>query len=144
MDQASSGWRFGSGCAGRLAERVFSVHMPNGSGNGWAKIDAFDALAATLDERPAGDLIVAGDFTGHSVSKTAGWFRSPTRTASSPRCLAASRHAHAVPEHPRRKWQEAVAGVDGEKVSVFGGFPREMGPTNARHRGQAIKMFAAV
>ena len=27
---------------------VFSVHMPNGSGNGWAKIDAFETLAAAI------------------------------------------------------------------------------------------------
>ena len=95
---------------------VFSVHMPNGSGNGWAKIDAFEALATALEERPTGACVVAGDFNEpfrfeadavvsfayqHGEQADTLWRRRGTHTP--------------VREYPRRKWQDAVGRVlDGD------------------------------
>ena len=71
---------------------VFSVHMPNGSGNGWAKIDAFEALATALEERPTGARIVAGDFNEpfRFEAGTVVSFAYPARRAGR-RAVAASR-----------------------------------------------------
>ena len=96
---------------------VFSVHMPNGSGNGWAKIDAFEALATALEERPTGACVIAGDFNEpfrfeadavvsfayqHGEHADALWRRRGTHTP--------------VREYPRRKWQDAVGRVLGGDI----------------------------
>ena len=41
---------------------VIGVHIPNGSSNGWKKIDTFRALAARLRERSPTPTLLAGDF----------------------------------------------------------------------------------
>ncbi len=41
---------------------VVSVHMPNGSNNGWKKIDAYEAIARSIAEPNEHPLIVGGDF----------------------------------------------------------------------------------
>ena len=41
---------------------VVSVHIPNGSGNGWRKIETLEALRNTIVSRADEPLIVAGDF----------------------------------------------------------------------------------
>lgn len=41
---------------------VIGVHIPNGSGNGWKKIDSFHVLARALRRMRPRPLILAGDF----------------------------------------------------------------------------------
>ena len=41
---------------------VFNVHIPNGSNNGWAKVDTFDYLADLVMGRRGQSLILTGDF----------------------------------------------------------------------------------
>jgi len=41
---------------------VLSVHIPNGSGNGWRKIDALEALQETVLRCAGEPIVVAGDF----------------------------------------------------------------------------------
>lgn len=41
---------------------VLSSHIPNGSGNGWRKIDTFEALASALNSAPDMPRILGGDF----------------------------------------------------------------------------------
>ncbi len=99
-----------SSAGGEIA--VFSVHMPNGSGNGWAKIDAFEVLASALEERPSGACIVAEDFNEP--------FRFEADTVVS-FAYQHGEHADALwrrrgkhtpwREYPRAKWQEAVGRV---------------------------------
>ncbi len=41
---------------------LFTVHIPNGSGNGWSKIDTFNVLLAALREGNDSPRILTGDF----------------------------------------------------------------------------------
>ena len=41
---------------------LFNVHIPNGSGNGWRKIDSFQRLSAALREADDAPRILTGDF----------------------------------------------------------------------------------
>jgi len=41
---------------------VFVAHIPNGSGNGWRKIETFEALALALGGMPSRPRILGGDF----------------------------------------------------------------------------------
>ena len=41
---------------------MFTAHIPNGSGNGWRKIDTFHALAAELRRAKDSPRILTGDF----------------------------------------------------------------------------------
>ncbi len=41
---------------------LFTAHIPNGSGNGWRKIDTFNVLSATLRRAPDSPRILTGDF----------------------------------------------------------------------------------
>lgn len=41
---------------------IVSVHIPNGSGNGWRKIDALEALGETVLRCAGEPLVIAGDF----------------------------------------------------------------------------------
>lgn len=41
---------------------VFTVHIPNGSGNGWRKIDTFNVLSAVLRREIDSPRILTGDF----------------------------------------------------------------------------------
>ena len=41
---------------------AISVHMPNGSGNGWTKVETFEALGSIMADEHRGPLVVGGDF----------------------------------------------------------------------------------
>lgn len=41
---------------------LFTAHIPNGSGNGWRKIDTFNVLSATLRRQKDAPRILTGDF----------------------------------------------------------------------------------
>lgn len=41
---------------------VLNVHIPNGSANGWKKIETFESLASYLNAAPDAPRVVAGDF----------------------------------------------------------------------------------
>ena len=41
---------------------LFTVHIPNGSGNGWRKIDTFNVLSATLRRQKDAPRVLTGDF----------------------------------------------------------------------------------
>jgi endonuclease/exonuclease/phosphatase family metal-dependent hydrolase len=41
---------------------VVTIHIPNGSGNGWKKIETFESLADALDRSPPVPRILTGDF----------------------------------------------------------------------------------
>jgi endonuclease/exonuclease/phosphatase family metal-dependent hydrolase len=45
-----------------VAVDVITAHIPNGSGNGWKKIDTFNVLAEALIRAPRTPRILAGDF----------------------------------------------------------------------------------
>ena len=98
---------------------VFSVHMPNGSGNGWAKIDAFDALAEAVGEARTQHCVVAGDFNEpfrfHDGSVASFAYRNGER----PDELWSRSGKHTAPrEYPRRRWQDAVERVLDEDTTL--------------------------
>ena len=108
---------------------VFSVHMPNGSGNGWAKIDAFEALASAVDERTTPDCVVAGDFNEPFRFDDASAVSFAYRHGEQPDKLWPRRGRHtAVREYPRRKWQDAVGRVlDGDTTLGVRRLPQKDG-----------------
>ena len=90
---------------------VFTAHIPNGSGNGWRKIDTFHVLAAELRRARANDSprILTGDFN------------EPKRFEDSGQIVTFERKSRGCwcddfgDERPRRKWTEGVLSVlDGE------------------------------
>lgn len=98
---------------------LFSVHIPNGSGNGWAKVDAFIYLADVLTARPLAPRVVAGDFNepwrfngdvAESFACKDGldldtpWTRDGKHESFEPR--------------PRREWQDAVDRVLGARSPI--------------------------
>jgi hypothetical protein len=86
--------------------------MPNGSGNGWTKIDGFEALATALKARPTGACIVLGDFNEpfrFEAETVVSYAYAHGEQADS---LWRRRGKHTPwREYPRRRWQDAVAGV---------------------------------
>lgn len=92
--------------------QVFSVHMPNGSGNGWAKIDAFEALAVAVDLRTTRACVVAGDFNEPFRFTADAVVSFAYRHGEQPDQLWRRRGKHTpAREYPRRKWQDAVGRV---------------------------------
>ena len=88
---------------------VFTAHIPNGSGNGWRKIDTFHALAAELRRANDSPRILAGDFNEPKRFKDSGQIVTFGRTSPGRWC------DHYGDERPRIEWTEGVLSVlDGE------------------------------
>lgn len=85
---------------------VVGTHIPNGSGNGWDKIYAFEALAEGLREI-RGPLVLSGDFN-EPMSAPPQWLSfGATRQGR----LEGTRTDQFGRTHARQRWQDAVAAV---------------------------------
>lgn len=105
---------------------VISAHMPNGSGNGWKKIETFEALAAALAASPSMPRIVGGDFNepqavladGEVVSFGAKRNHDGTYSLEGTRRSPPSpRVGIAVERHPRKRWNDGVKGILGRDAA---------------------------
>ena len=88
---------------------VFTAHIPNGSGNGWRKIDTFHVLAVELRRANDSPRILTGDFN------------EPKRFDDSGQIVTFGRRRtgrwrdHFGDERPRSEWTDGVLSVlDGE------------------------------
>jgi endonuclease/exonuclease/phosphatase family metal-dependent hydrolase len=102
----------------RLQATVVSVHIPNGRGNGWEKVFAFEALRRGLDvlENP---VVVAGDFNEPRSFEPFLSFRATKRGD----LTGTFRDLHGV-THARQRWQravEAMLATDGSVADGWGG-----------------------
>ena len=92
---------------------ALSVHIPNGSKNGWNKVRSFEVLADEL--RNAGNVprIVAGDFNEPREVRPSGQLVTFGETvAKSGRVSCGGDKKGACGEtHPRRRWDAAVRSV---------------------------------
>ena len=96
--------------AGEIA--VVGTHIPNGSGNGWRKVDALETLAAGLGDRGyTHPTILVGDFNEPASFEPDGgvesWRRRHDKTLKGD-----FTDMHDV-TRPRRDWQRAVEAVLG-------------------------------
>ncbi len=55
-----------------LAVEVISAHMPNGSGNGWTKIEHFEALVRHIERLRDRPVILGGDFNEPRIERPDG------------------------------------------------------------------------
>ncbi len=101
---------------------VVSAHMPNGSGNGWRKIDTFVALAKALGAAPKAPRILGGDFNepqdllrnGQIVSFGAKKKPDGTYSWEGNRRMPKATTRSSKPEsRPREEWEQAVRSVLG-------------------------------
>jgi endonuclease/exonuclease/phosphatase family metal-dependent hydrolase len=98
---------------------VISAHMPNGSGNGWKKIDTFDALAEALASSAKMPRILGGDFNepwkftpdGDLVSFGANRDRDEAHWFVGNRTGPKTDDGHPPVSRPRTEWNEAVRAV---------------------------------
>lgn len=97
---------------------VISAHVPNGSGNGWRKIDTLDALSAELDAAPRTPRIVGGDFNEPRTFRGDGTLvsfgaKKPSKPGD-PYSYEGDRRCDVTPkldpseDHSRKRWQRAV------------------------------------
>lgn len=98
---------------------VISVHVPNGSSNGWKKVETFEALADHLSRHRSGSRVVGGDFNeprwferegraisfGARIDKVGGWSVEGQLMRKGER-------------HPRRRWNDAVDSVLGSGADL--------------------------
>jgi len=118
---------------------VISAHMPNGSGNGWKKIETFEALAAALAASPSMPRIVGGDFnepqailaSGEVVSFGAKQNRDGTYCLEgNKRSPRSPRPGIVVESHPRKRWNDGVKSILGSDA-----------PHGLRHIHHAVHGF---
>lgn len=100
---------------------VVGAHIPNGSGNGWAKVETFEALARGLEpDALVHPTILAGDFNepmtvlddGTIVPFSMRQRRDGTWTDAGLRTAACGR------TFPRERWTTAVRAVLGRSPSI--------------------------
>lgn len=87
--------------------RVMSAHIPNGSGNGWEKVFAFESLLVELTRLPL-PVVLAGDFNEPRSFQPA--FHSFGAKAWNGRVDGQFTDLFSV-THDRIRWQSAVEGV---------------------------------
>lgn len=101
---------------------VIAAHIPNGSGNGWEKINTFNALADALTMAPRGPRILGGDFNeprffrpdGGLVSFGAKKLKDGTYSLEGElRSPKRSRVSQPPESHPRRLWNDGVTAILG-------------------------------
>lgn len=123
--------------------RVVGVHIPNGSGNGWEKVFALEALAEGLqqDRLPT---VLAGDFNEPKLFHPEFLSFGVDRRG---RIVGDFTDLHGV-THPRQRWQAAVEAVLSPTHNAWGGkhAPTQIGvefePTHI-HRRQPIGVLAS-
>jgi len=95
---------------------VIAAHMPNGSANGWKKIETFEALAAYLRDARRGPRLVGGDFNEPQAILENGTLVSfgSRKTRDGEFDLGGIRKRNGE-AHPRVRWDQGVRSVlDGE------------------------------
>jgi endonuclease/exonuclease/phosphatase family metal-dependent hydrolase len=100
---------------------VVSAHIPNGSGNGWRKVETLEGLAQALETAAAMPRIVGGDFNEPRVFLADGGLVSfgAKKTAEDKYSLEGDRRSAVTPrtdpneDHSRRRWDNAVKRVLG-------------------------------
>ncbi|CAK6686468.1 endonuclease/exonuclease/phosphatase family protein [Synechococcus sp. CCY9201] len=93
---------------------VLTVHAPNGSNNGWAKIYTLEALRRVIETISPGPLIVTGDFNepqffpGVLPIRSWGWTREQTWEADRDKLWSRKGDQGSTDEHPLGRWDDAV------------------------------------
>lgn len=98
---------------------VIAAHIPNGSGNGWRKIETLEGLADALEAAPAMARIVGGDFNeprsflpdGQLVSFGAKKLGDREYSLEGDRRFAVTPGTDANEDCSRRRWDNAVQRV---------------------------------
>lgn len=122
---------------------LVGVHIPNGSGNGWKKIETFEALARGLETiDPATPFVLAGDFNepravqedgtvipfGTRQLRDGTWSSSGMKTG---KCGG---------RHPKRRWVDGVKSILGENPLVpLRHVCREVGGRTAWHTTHIVR-----
>lgn len=92
---------------------VIAVHMPNGSGNGWRKIDAFEALERNLARPAMTPVILVGDFNEPAFFDAAGVPISFGQTVGAAHPTRDGDLTRRGETGPRTRWDDAVRDVLG-------------------------------
>ncbi len=93
-----------------------SVHMPNGSGNGWSKIETFEALGALIADSHRARLLVGGDFNEpQSVTADNGVI---SFGADEDGVVSGHWRDRQGRRHPTARWQIAVEGILGPRSPI--------------------------
>lgn len=95
---------------------VVGVHIPNGSGNGWEKVFALEALAEGLQQARL-PTVLAGDFNEPKLFHPEFLSFGVDRRG---RLVGDFTDLHGV-THPRQRWQAAVEAVLSPTDSAWGG-----------------------
>lgn len=98
---------------------VITAHIPNGSGNGWKKIETLEGLAEALEAAPVMPRIVGGDFNEPQTFLPDGALISfgAKKRANGEYSLEGERRSNVTPkldeteDHSRRRWDNAVKRV---------------------------------
>ena len=96
-----------------MQTQVISVHMPNGSQNGWNKVRTFEALADYLRCNPDLPCIFGGDFNEPREFRTDGTIVSfgHRRRKNGEFTLLGNRRDKSGEIRPREEWHNAVCAV---------------------------------
>jgi endonuclease/exonuclease/phosphatase family metal-dependent hydrolase len=95
---------------------IFVAHIPNGSGNGWRKIETFEALALGLGRAPARPRILGGDFNEPKHVLPHGEiipFGGIQRADGRFHWEGERFHSKSRDKHSRARWRNGVLGVLG-------------------------------
>lgn len=98
---------------------VIAAHIPNGSGNGWKKIETLEGLAEALETAPAMPRIVGGDFNepqrflpdGGLISFGAKKRANGEYSLEGERRSAVTPKLNGTEDHSRKRWDDAVRRV---------------------------------
>jgi len=96
---------------------VITAHIPNGSGNGWVKVEALEALSSYLAKAPDRPRIVSGDFNEPRRVHPDGTFETfgHKRDRDGNMSAAGTKKGTCGETRPRSDWCDAVTNVlDGE------------------------------
>ena len=92
---------------------VITAHIPNGSGNGWKKVETFEALATYLANAPDQPRILGGDFNEPREVRPTGQMVTWGQKVCTDGTLATSgtKKGKCGETHPRYRWDHGVRSV---------------------------------
>ena len=95
---------------------VVCAHIPNGSANGWAKVETFEALSSYLERPRSVPCVLGGDFNEPRLYRPDGEVVSfgQRQRKDGTWTLAGDKKGACGRRFPRSRWQNAVARVLGE------------------------------
>lgn len=99
---------------------IFVAHIPNGSGNGWRKIETFEALTSGLGGAPARPRILGGDFNEPKRLLPNGEiipFGGVQNADGTFHWEGERFHSKSCDKHPRARWRNGVLSILGPNAS---------------------------